>query len=177
MMKGPAAPKRHHYTPVFYLNRWSGDDGKVHVIRKINGKIARSNHAPKYLGFENHLYSYSEEFNAVDHAEIETKCLAPLDSEGARIIANMIVGSRLENRDYILWAQCLTTMRVRIPENVTKLRIEGAKAIVREIESAQAEYEVLRREADPETAVDCGEPSWTHRQLWCGAAAKGRIES
>ena len=116
-------PRRQHYTPVFYLSRWSGHDGKVHVIRKSNGRIARSNHAPKYLGFENDLYSYSENFNAANRAEIETEFLAPLDSEGARIVAEMIAGSGLEKRDYVLWAQFLTTMKVRTPENVEKLRL------------------------------------------------------
>jgi Protein of unknown function (DUF4238) len=153
MKIGHPGPKRQHYTPVFYLNRWSGPDGRVHVVRKIHGKIARSNHPPKYLGFENHLYSYSENFDAVDRAKIETKFLAPLDNEGARIIAELIAGSRLEKRDYILWAQFLTTMRVRVPENVEILRVEGSKAILREIEAAQAEYAVLKRETDPETAV------------------------
>jgi hypothetical protein len=96
MKLGQAGPKRQHYTPVFYLRRWCGSDGRVHVVRKVQGKLARSNHAPRYLGFENHLYSYSENFKTANSTEVETKFLAPLDNEGVRIIAMMIEGSHLE---------------------------------------------------------------------------------
>jgi hypothetical protein len=44
-------------------------------------------------------------------------------------------------------------MRIRAPENVEMLKIEGSKAVVREIESAQAKYAVLKLDIDPETAV------------------------
>jgi hypothetical protein len=145
--------RRQHHTPVFYLSRWCGNDGKVHAIRKTRGKIARKNYAPEYLGFENHLYSYSENFDAADRAEIETKFFKPLDNEGARIIAAMIDQSPMENSDYILWAQFLTAMKVRTPENVRKIRNEASIALIHIIESAQSEYEELRSEADPVTAV------------------------
>lgn len=65
--------KKHHHVPVFYLRRWCGDCGKVHVIRNINGQIVRGDHAPSHLGFEYYLYSYSAEFDAFDRAEIESK--------------------------------------------------------------------------------------------------------
>jgi hypothetical protein len=145
--------KTHHHVPVFYLSRWSGDDGKVHVIRNIKGRVVRSSRAPQYLGFECLLYSYAEDFEVADRAEIETMFFKPLDSEGAKIVAKMIAGLPLKRRDYIIWAQFLTAMKVRTPETVEKIRIEGSKALVREMESAQVEYEKLRGEADPPTAV------------------------
>jgi hypothetical protein len=147
-------PKRQHYTPAFYLRRWSGDDGKVHVVRNFEGRIDRKFRAAKYLGFEKHLYSYSEDFAAIDRAEVETQFLAPLDNQGARIVAEMIAGGQLEMRDYILWAQFLTTMKVRTPENVKKIAIAGSEAIVREMRSAQPEYVAIRGETDPATALD-----------------------
>jgi Protein of unknown function (DUF4238) len=147
-------PKRQHHTPVFYLRRWGSDDGRVHVIRNFNGKIARSWRAPKYLGFEDHLYSYSEDFRGVDRAEIETQFLAPLDNEGARIVNEVIARKPMEIDDCVLWTLFLTTMRVRTPENVEKIKVEASNALVREIESAQPEYEKIRDNTDPATAVD-----------------------
>ena len=146
--------KKHHHVPVFYLSRWSGGDGTVHVIRNINGKIVRSRNTPDYLGFEYYLYSYHEDFDAADRAEIETKFFGPLDNEGARIVSKMITGGPLEKRDTILWAQFLTSMRVRTPENVDKIRTEAQKALVREIQSAQLDYAKLKQDTDPRTAVD-----------------------
>lgn len=146
--------KKHHHVPVFYLSRWSGDDGKIHVIRNINGKIVRSNHAPDYLGFEYFLYSYSKDFDAADRAEIETKFFKPLDDAGAKIVSKMIAGDTMEKGDKILWTQFLTAMKVRTPENVEKIKTEGRRALVREMESAQSEYETLKHATDPETAVE-----------------------
>ncbi len=146
--------KKHHHVPVFYLSRWSGGDGKVHVIRNINGKIVTSRNTPDYLGFEYCLYSYHEDFNAADRAEIETKFFKPLDDAGARIVSNMIAGGSLAKRDRILWAQFLTSMKIRTPENVEKIRTEWQRALVREIESAQPDYAKRKQDTDPETAVD-----------------------
>lgn len=94
--------KKHHHVPVFYLSRWSDSDGKVHVIQNINGRIVRSRNTPDYLGFEYYLYSYHEDFDAVDRAEIETKFFMPLDDGGAQIVSKMIAGSSLETRDRVL---------------------------------------------------------------------------
>ena len=112
----------------------SGGVFDVHVIRNINGKIVRGSHSPDYLGFEPNLYSYHENFDASDRAEIETKFFKPLDNEGARIVSKMIAGGSLEKRDRILWAQFLTSMKIRTPENVETIRTEGQRALVRAIE-------------------------------------------
>jgi len=146
--------KKHHHVPIFYLRRWSGEGGQVHVIRNINGKIVRSNHAPAHLGFEYHLYSYHEDFVAADRAEIETKFFAPLDNQGAKIVTKMIAGSLLEKRERILWVQFLLSMKVRTPENVERIRNEGEKVLTREMEGAQREYKQLKQDSDPDTAID-----------------------
>ena len=58
-----------------------------------------SRNTPGYLGFEYYLYSYHEDFDTADRAEIETKFFKPLDNEGARIVSKMIAGGSLEKRD------------------------------------------------------------------------------
>lgn len=45
-------------------------------------------------------------------------------------------------------------MKARTPESVKKIRTEGEKALVREMESAQPDYEQLKQDSDPATAVD-----------------------
>lgn len=145
--------KKHHHVPVFYLARWAGDNGKVNVVRNINGKIVRGRRTPQHLGFEYHLYSYAEEFDAADRAEIETKFFKRLDDAGARIIAKMINGDVLARRERILWAQFLLAMKVRTPENVSMIRAAFGKAVAQEMEAAQPEYAALRRDHDPPTAM------------------------
>lgn len=146
--------KKHHYVPVFYLKRWCNQDGQVQVIRNIQGKVARSSRAPNYLNFELHLYSYAQSFDASDHAEIESKFYMPLDNEGARIVSKMVEGRPLDKRDKILWTQFLMAMRVRTPENVARIRSALEGGLLREMELAQHDYQKLRDDSDPLTAVD-----------------------
>ena len=54
----------------------------------------------------------------------------------------------------ILWAQFLTSMKIRTPENVQKIKLEGQNALVHEMEAAQSEYAMHKSAADPATAVD-----------------------
>lgn len=146
--------KKHHYTPAFYLRRWCGAQGKVHVIKNLNGKIARSWRGPDHIGFEYHLYSYHQDFVANDRAEIETKFFSPLDNEGARIVGEMLAGKVLTQKDKIRWTQFLLSMRVRAPENVEKIKAAGEEAIAREMRDAQSDYAKLRQDSDPETPLD-----------------------
>lgn len=45
-------------------------------------------------------------------------------------------------------------MKIRTPENVEKIKVEGRRALVREMESGQPEYAMLKGVTDPATAVD-----------------------
>ena len=164
--KAMQEPKKHHHVPVFYLNRWRGGDGKVHVIRNINGRIVRSERAPEYLGFEYDLYSYHEDFDAANRAEIETKFFKRLDNAGAIIVSKIIAGCSLKKRDRILWTQFLTSMKIRTPENVEKIRTEWQSAFVTGMKPAQSDYAKLKQDTDPETAVE-----------WLRANRPGLIES
>ena len=146
--------KTHHYVPVFYLKRWCNCDGKLHVVRNINGRIDRQYHPPKKVGFETHLYSYDEKFSAIDRAEIETKYFKPLDDRGAVVIRKFLAGKEISPKDRMLWAQFLTSMKVRIPESVDLIRHRSMEILNRELDRDPGEYERLKNASDPDTASE-----------------------
>ncbi len=147
-------PKKHHYIPVFYLKRWCDCDGKVHAVRNLSGRIIRNKRAPKYLCFEENLYSYNQDFQTENRAKIETNFFKPLDSEVARIVSQMIQGKMLADSDIVLWATFLLSMRVRTPNIVDKLKNEGQRVLTRELESAKREYDELTHPDDLATPLD-----------------------
>ena len=146
--------KKHHYVPVFYMNRWCNEDGKIHTVKNINGKIIRNNHTPDHTGFEYHLYSYHEDMNSDNRAEMEEDYFKPIDNEGAKIVKKMIEGGDLEEGDIGLWAQFITTMRIRTPDNIARIKNEGQDALEKALVPAQKDYSEARNEHDP---VDAGD--------------------
>lgn len=51
--------KRHHYIPQFFIKEFTGEDGKLAVYNKENGKIDRIRKSPKQLFFEMHRNTFN----------------------------------------------------------------------------------------------------------------------
>jgi hypothetical protein len=51
--------KRHHYIPQFFIKQFTGEDGKLTVYNKENGKIDRIRKSPKQVFFEMHRNSFN----------------------------------------------------------------------------------------------------------------------
>lgn len=158
--------KRHHFVPEFYLSRWCDKDGYVQVVRKVNGSIKWKRHTPKHTGFDYNLYAYHEDFQTFDRSEVETQFFKPLDNEGAKIIDKMISEQPLERREFVLWTQFLTSMRMRTPDNVAKLQTTWERGIAAEMADVQTEFEELKKEGDSDTPLE-----------WLSVNRPGYVES
>lgn len=51
------APNKHHYLPVFYLNRWTGEDGRLFRYYRPYQDVVASPITPSNTGFEDGLYT------------------------------------------------------------------------------------------------------------------------
>jgi hypothetical protein len=51
--------KRHHYIPQFFIKEFTGEDGKLAVYNKENGKIDRIRKSPKQIFFEMHRNTFN----------------------------------------------------------------------------------------------------------------------
>lgn len=143
--------KRHHYTPEFYLRSWADEAGNIGVVQNFGGRIHRGHCAPKATGFEYDLYSYTENFNTENRAEIETDFFSRLDSEGAKIISKVINNENPEKNQRVLFAQFIAGLRVRNPDTIKKIRAESTEGFLEDLEAGQAEYEARKRDIDPPT--------------------------
>lgn len=148
-------PIRHHHVPEFYLARWaSEEDGRVFLIKNLSGKIIKDRRPPSETGYEPHLYSYSEDRDSPNRAQIETDFFSPLDNEGARIIRKFVSGEELDPSEVGIWAKFLCAMRIRTPENVTKIKDHAREYLTQQLELDQTKYALLKREKDPDRFID-----------------------
>lgn len=70
-------PNKHHYLPVFYLERWRGVGGKVYRYYRPRDSVVISESAPDNTGFEPSLYAL-QGFSPDGPNIIEKKYMAPL---------------------------------------------------------------------------------------------------
>lgn len=143
--------RRHHYVPIFYLNRWTGSDGRLVAVRKIRDKIVRDRRAPEHTGFEIDLYSYDSNFIEADRDEIETKVLGPLDNDGARVITKIINSEVLTDDEKELWARYIVALRMRSPRMVASAVGSGRKRFAETMDELLPVYKLHRTDGDPET--------------------------
>jgi len=155
-----------HFVPIFYLNRWRGDDGKVEVVRKIRGKIVRSRRSPKNTGFTVDLYSYDEKFVEASPDEIETQILRPLDNSGAIIVSKIISREELSDSEKEIWARFIVSMRMRSPTMIAKAEERASERISRMLDDMEADYHAHKSPNDPETPLG-----------WMNANKPGLLES
>lgn len=152
-------PARHHYTPQFYLSAWcsegkGGEGERLCVVQNFNRQIRFTRRAPKAIGFQDHLYSFSDSLPTPEPAALETQLFSPLDNKGKVLITKLIAGERLDPEERRLWATFLAAMRARTPENIALVKELGTRHVKWELTKGQGEYEALKTEGDPETIVE-----------------------
>ena len=69
-------PINHHYLPVFYLEQWCGDKGKVVRYYRPYRKVVAAPISPDYTGYEPYLNTL-EGFPPDLRASIETHYMTP----------------------------------------------------------------------------------------------------
>ncbi len=118
-----ATSTKHHFVPQFYLKSWvAHGTHELWEIRNFDGIISKRQKAPKGTGYRDFLYAYSKAFHASDRSEIETRFFKPIDNAGAEIKAKFISGAPLTKKEKIRWAQFISSMKIRNPETVTRIK-------------------------------------------------------
>lgn len=143
-------PINHHFVPQFYLKSWvTGQDNKLWEVRNFNGNITRDRRAPKSTGYVEHLYSYTENFHPENRAEIETKFFRLLDDAGAKIVNKFLLSQQLSKKERIRWAQFISGMRVRTPENINKIKEHSTNWFSKKLDTDNSDYLALKQDKDP----------------------------
>lgn len=116
---------KHHYVPQFLLRRWCNDAGKLQSFKLLNGRVLCTAQAPEYTGYENALYAIVANALGIDEDHLERKFFSPIDSKAAEALARIERHELLDEDGKIAWAFFLNSLRMRQPDVLAHLRIEG----------------------------------------------------
>ena len=150
----PKEPK-HHYIPIFYLQQWAGEDGRlVEFCRRYEGVAARPTF-PSGTGYVRGLYRLPGSPPGEEHI-IETKLMSNIDNWAAKALRRMMtVGSapgKLPEREGLGWCQFLYSLIVRNPEHLLRIKEKLNTLDPGEIlENVRDDYPNIRGSNDPAT--------------------------
>jgi hypothetical protein len=146
---------KNHFVPQFALSYWQEGDGKVPYFSRHRGRIVLGRCAPKYTGYEDDLYAYSEVPEERRH-DVETKFFSPLDNAVAPIYARLERRERFEftEPERRVWAMYLLAGLARVPEKIEGTRTLGKDHSVRALEEDPEEYLSIRGDQPEETLLE-----------------------
>jgi Protein of unknown function (DUF4238) len=99
-------PRKHHFKPVFFLNRWVGRDGRICEMRLINGKVVPKRKHAQNTGCIKDLYR-TDGVPEDASQNLESKFMAPLDTKAARAMRKIISAAPLDIDERAAWARFL----------------------------------------------------------------------
>ena len=87
-------PKNHHYIPQMLLKRFTNQEGKLYVYDRCHPEKGIQKKDPRKTFVRRHLYTQVEEDGTRD-VSVETKFLAPLESDASPVIEKIISAARM----------------------------------------------------------------------------------
>jgi hypothetical protein len=149
------AVMKNHFVPQFALSYWEESDGKVPYFSRHRGRIVPGRCAPKYTGYENDLYAFSEVPEGRRH-DVDKKFFSPLDNAVAPIYARLERRERFEftEPERRVWAMYLLAGLARVPEKIEGSRKIGRDHLVRALEEDPEEYLSIRGDQPEGTLLE-----------------------
>jgi hypothetical protein len=154
----------HHYVPQFLLRAWANasPDDKLEVFRLDLKYLPSRRTGPKYTAFEPNLYALSIPAAAgIERQAVETKLMRHIDSDAAVVHVKMCeTGLRsLTAEERSKWVRFLISLRVRHPEAISALKLDGDIQLRHSLQNDHPEYLASIEPGDPPTMVE-----WTERE-------------
>jgi len=152
-------PNKHHYLPVFYLNRWAQADGRLTRFSRPHRAVVASPIAPKYTGFEPHLYrldGHSPETANIIESQFMN---AVVDSPAAIALTTLISReqSKLTIQQRQAWVLFVKSLHVRNPEKVEHLIQQAKRGLTEALAESPEAYQAIRQLHHPSTLVEWAE--------------------
>ncbi len=136
-------PRRHHYTPVFYLKRFADADGRLHIVSRDTGKRWTSN--PENTGLEKDFYTLEDMPEGEDQYFIE-KFFARVEGKAASVL-DEIIDSRATPKDkdrFDILIHFIALAATRVPtmrELISKPKEEIAQMMAQNMVSSRERFE------------------------------------
>ncbi|MGO8049828.1 DUF4238 domain-containing protein [Rhizobium leguminosarum] len=96
---------RHHFLPVFFLEKWAGvDDRLIEFSKPYKNTVRPRRTHPKGTGFIDRLYAI-EGFSGEMSYEVERSFLSPVDSRASTALDAMLAGNQPSPAERDAWAR------------------------------------------------------------------------
>lgn len=138
-------PRKHHYLPQFYLDRWA-QGGNVIRYRRPQGKdgpIECCQKAVKGVAYERDLYQLPDIADLAESQQVELRFFQAVDDRAAMVLQRLDAGATLEPGDRTALARFMVSLLHRSPSRLEAIRRELAdrreEAPFRDLEGADLE--------------------------------------
>lgn len=121
-----SVPEKHHYLPVWYLDRWA-KEGKVMRFVRPRGADHSLNMKPKpptAIGFERNLYTIPTETDPRERQRLELDFYQRIDDRAAVAFAKIDREEEGTGDDRVAFAQFVLSLALRNPEVIRHSREE-----------------------------------------------------
>ncbi len=152
-MKNMSIPLKHHHLPVFYLKRWTGEDGRLCQFSRPHKEIVSHRKYPAQTGYVERLYELPG-LPSGKAQEIEQGFMQRLDSLAAEALAMLENDDSRITRDSqprSAWSRFVMSLLMRTPEDVAALKSGIAEEWAQSIPELEAKYVNERGPNDPAT--------------------------
>ncbi len=145
-------PRKHHFAPVFYLNRWAGADGQVEQFHVPHRGIVRARRLhTAATGFKTDLYALPGLAPELAQ-QVEATFMQTVDSRAAAVLARMEDGQEPRDRESRSdWTRFLQSLQLRTPSDIAGLKDRARADWGLTVPEIQARYSALREDGDPDT--------------------------
>jgi hypothetical protein len=145
-------PVKHHFNPAFSLQPWTGSDGLLCEMRRINGRVSARRKHPNATGFEKNLYR-TEGLPADQEQHLEVNFMTPLDTAANLAFERIMRGDSApwDSEQRSAWTRYILSLMFRNPAAVRVISDHIAEMWDVGIKTLEANYAERRRPTDPPT--------------------------
>jgi len=148
-----SVPRKHHHLPVFYLDRWTGEDGRLCQFSRPHKDIVSHRKHPAQTGYIERLYELPglppEKAQRIEQGfmqrldSLAATALTMLENDNPRITR--------ESQPRSAWSRFIMSLLMRTPSDIAALKSGVAEEWARRIPELEAKYAAKRGPNDPAT--------------------------
>lgn len=173
-----SVPIKHHYSPVFYLTRWTGEDGRLCQYSRPHERVVANRRYPSQTGFRERLYEMPDQPPEIAQ-QVESRFMQPLDTLAAETLGALEAGDPVMTRDPRLrsaWSRFILSMMLRGPEAMAALKRGVETQWQKSSPALETRYASMRRPDDPPTLPEYLERLGKNLDSWAMSLAPRLID-
>lgn len=122
-------PRKHHYLPRFYLERWARNGEVIRYIRPrgSEGPLDCKSKAPAGIAYERDLYQLPDITDPAESQQIELRFFQGIDDRAATALQRLDAGATLGPTDRAALARFMISLLHRSPSRLGAIRRELAE--------------------------------------------------